>query len=81
MCRGVGRRWGGEPATAGDCVVLTTCAHRTVAAQPRDAAEEAGLTVEEQTRQVLDSLVDRIPELFDLDDIRSRVDELTPYVM
>lgn len=51
------------------------------AAQPREAAEEAGLTVEEQARQVLDSLVDRIPELFDLDDIRSRVDEFTPYVM
>lgn len=51
------------------------------AAQPREATEEAGLTVEEQARQVLDSLVERIPELFDLDDIRSRVDEFTPYVM
>ena len=50
-------------------------------AQPRDAAEEAGLSVEEQARQVLDGLSERIPEQFDLDDIRSRVDEFTPYVM
>ena len=49
--------------------------------QPRDAADEASLSVEEQARQVLDSLAERIPEAFDLDDIRGRVDEFTPYVM
>lgn len=37
--------------------------------------------MEEQARQVLDALSERIPEQFDLDDIRSRVDEFTPYVM
>lgn len=37
--------------------------------------------MEEQALQVLDSLSERIPELFDLDDIRSRVDDFTPYVM
>ena len=49
--------------------------------QPRDAADEAILSVEEQARQVLDRLAERIPEAFDLDDIRGRVDEFTPYVM
>ena len=30
---------------------------------------------------MLDDLLERLPELFDLEDIRSRVDELTPYIM
>jgi dynein heavy chain len=42
---------------------------------------EAGLSVEEQARQALDTLTERIPETFDLEDIRGRVDEFTPYVM
>lgn len=37
--------------------------------------------MEEQARQVLDSIAERIPEAFDLDDIRGRVDEFTPYTM
>ncbi len=44
-------------------------------------ADEAGLSTEEQARQVLDWLVERIPEMFDMEDIRSRVDEYTPYIM
>lgn len=42
---------------------------------------EAGLTAEEQARRVVDGLAERIPDNFDLDDIRSRVDEYTPYIM
>jgi dynein heavy chain len=42
---------------------------------------EAGLSVEEQARQALDALTERIPEAFDLEDVRGRVDEFTPYVM
>ena len=49
--------------------------------QPRDSVGEAGLSVEEQARQALDTLTERIPETFDLEDIRGRVDEFTPYVM
>lgn len=30
---------------------------------------------------VLDDLVERLPENFDLEDIRGRVDEYSPYVM
>ena len=31
--------------------------------------------------QVLDDLVERLPDQFDMEDIRGRVDEFTPYVM
>ena len=51
------------------------------ALQPHEAGGEEGLTVEEQARTVLESLMERIPPNFDLDDIRSRVDEYSPYVM
>ncbi len=30
---------------------------------------------------MLDDLVERLPEQFDMEDIRGRVDEFTPYVM
>ena len=49
--------------------------------QPRESVGEAGLSVEEQARQALDALTERIPETFDLEDVRGRVDEFTPYVM
>ncbi len=39
------------------------------------------LSVEERAKQVLDSVMERLPELFDLEEIRGRVDEFTPYVM
>ena len=41
----------------------------------------AGLSIEEKSKIVLDDLVERLPENFDLEDIRSRVDEYSPYVM
>jgi dynein heavy chain len=31
--------------------------------------------------QVLDDLTDRLPELYDMEEIRGRIDEYTPYVM
>lgn len=39
------------------------------------------LSVEERAKQVLDGVMEKLPEPFDLEDIRSRVDEFTPYVM
>lgn len=49
--------------------------------QPREAGGDSGMSVEEKSKMVLDDLVERLPENFDLEDIRSRVDEYTPYVM
>ena len=40
-----------------------------------------GLSIEEKSKMVLDDLVERLPENFDLEDIRGRVDEYSPYVM
>jgi hypothetical protein len=34
-----------------------------------------------QAKQVLDEILERLPPLFDMEDIRSRVDDFTPYVM
>lgn len=42
---------------------------------------EGGMSQEEKAKMVLDDLADRLPEMFDMEDIRSRVDEVTPYVM
>lgn len=39
------------------------------------------MSQEEKAKMVLDDLADRLPEMFDMEDIRSRVDEVTPYVM
>lgn len=49
--------------------------------QPHEAGSEEQLSVEEQARQVLEMLSERIPPSFDLDDIRSRVDEPHPFTM
>ncbi|KAK9866454.1 hypothetical protein WJX84_011662 [Apatococcus fuscideae] len=49
--------------------------------QPREAAGEGGLSTEEKAKQVLDEISERLPELFDMEDIRNRVDDFTPYVM
>ena len=51
------------------------------ALQPRQEGAQGGQTPEERAKAVLDDLLERIPELFDLEDIRSRIDELTPYIM
>jgi dynein heavy chain len=39
------------------------------------------MSQEEKAKMVLDDLGDRLPDMFDMEDIRSRVDEYTPYVM
>eukprot|EP00891_Asterochloris_glomerata_P002883 jgi/Astpho2/2883/Aster-01037 len=49
--------------------------------QPREAGGEGGMSTEEKAKMVLDDLVERLPELFDMEEIRGRVDEITPYVM
>ncbi|KAK9808985.1 hypothetical protein WJX72_007373 [[Myrmecia] bisecta] len=49
--------------------------------QPREAGGEGGCSTEEKAKMVLDDLVERLPEQFDMEDIRGRVEELSPYVM
>jgi hypothetical protein len=44
-------------------------------------AGEGGMSQEEKAKMVLDDLGDRLPDQFDMEDIRSRVDEVTPYAM
>lgn len=39
------------------------------------------MSQEEKAKMVLDDLADRLPDMFDMEDIRGRVDEYTPYVM
>lgn len=52
-----------------------------VTLQPSEGGGEGGMSMEEKAKMVLDDLGDRLPEQFDLEDIRGRVDEFTPYVM
>lgn len=49
--------------------------------QPREAGGEGGMSTEEKAKLVLDDLVDKLPDQFDMEDIRGRIDEYTPYVM
>ena len=49
--------------------------------QPRDGGGEEGSSVEDQAKMVLDDLVERLPDQFDLEDIRGRTDDITPYIM
>lgn len=49
--------------------------------QPREGGDEGGMSIEEKAKMVLDDVVDKLPEQFDMEDIRSRVDDFTPYVM
>lgn len=39
------------------------------------------MPIEERAKMVLDDVLDKLPDLFDMEDIRSKVDELSPYVM
>jgi ribosome modulation factor len=39
------------------------------------------MSQEEKAKMVLDDLGDRLPEQYDMEDIRGRVDEVTPYAM
>ena len=49
--------------------------------QPRQLGGEAGLSPEERAKQVLDDVVEHLPDSFDLEAIRARVDEPSPYAM
>uniref|UniRef100_A0A061SKG9 Flagellar outer dynein arm heavy chain beta n=1 Tax=Tetraselmis sp. GSL018 TaxID=582737 RepID=A0A061SKG9_9CHLO len=49
--------------------------------QPREGGDEGGMSIEEKAKMVLDDVVDKLPDQFDMEDIRSRIDDLTPYVM
>lgn len=49
--------------------------------QPREDVQEGGLRVEEKAKIVLDDVLDRLPEAPRMDEIRSRVNEPTPYTM
>lgn len=58
-----------------------TLCNSLVQLQPREAGGEGGMSTEEKAKMVLDDLVERLPDQFDMEDIRGRVDEYTPYVM
>ena len=49
--------------------------------QPRESGGEAGASTEERARAVLDDLLERLPEVYDLEEVRARAEEVTPYVM
>jgi hypothetical protein len=44
-------------------------------------AGEGGMSNEEKAKMVLEELQEKLPELYSMDEIRSKVDEVTPYVM
>ena len=52
-----------------------------VSLQPRSAGGEGGVSEEERAKQVLDDIRDKLPDVFDMEDIRSRTDDLSPYAM
>ena len=49
--------------------------------QPRDGGGAEGSSIEDQAKMVLDDLVEKLPDQFDMEDIRGRTDEITPYIM
>jgi len=49
--------------------------------QPREAGGEGGMSTEEKAKMVLDDLMERLPERYDMEEIRGKIDEYSPYVM
>lgn len=45
------------------------------------ASGEGATSLEERAKQVMDDMVDKLPETYNMEDIRSKVEEVTPYVM
>ncbi len=39
------------------------------------------MSMEEKAKMVLDDLAERLPDQFDMEEVRGKVDEYTPYVM
>lgn len=42
---------------------------------------EGGMSLEERAKMVMDEMVDKLPEVYNMEDIRAKVEEVTPYVM
>ena len=49
--------------------------------RPQKATQERVRSVEEQAKVVLDSILEKLPEVPRLDEIRARLDEPTPFAM
>ncbi|XP_058791425.1 dynein beta chain, ciliary [Phymastichus coffea] len=51
--------------------------------QPRDAGSSGGQTVtrEDKVKQILDEILEKLPEEFNMSDIMGKVEERTPYVI
>lgn len=51
--------------------------------QPRDAASGSGATVtrEDKVKQILDEIIEKLPEEFSMTEIMNKVEERTPYVI
>lgn len=51
--------------------------------QPRDAGASGGATVtrEDKVKQVLDEILEKLPEEFNMSEIMGKVEERTPYVI
>lgn len=52
--------------------------------QPRESSGEGGMSAEERAKLVLDEVVDKLPDIFDMEDIRSKMnpdDPNMPFVM
>lgn len=39
------------------------------------------MSLEERAKMVMDEMVDKLPEVYNMEDIRTKVEEVTPYVM
>lgn len=39
------------------------------------------MSLEERAKMVMDQMVDKLPEVYNMEDIRGKVEEVTPYVM
>jgi dynein heavy chain len=52
--------------------------------QPRESSGEGGMSADERAKLVLDEVVDKLPDVFDMEDVRSRInpeDPNMPFVM
>lgn len=52
--------------------------------QPRESSGEGGMSAEERAKLVLDEVVDKLPDIFDMEDVRSKInpdDPNMPFVM
>ena len=49
--------------------------------QPREAGSGGGVSVEEKTKMVLDEMLEKLPEVFDMEEIRSDGEDQSPYTM